>query len=889
MGRSWGRWHAVDLAAATGGRSRERARSQFGAAFGAASPVDRRGRGCDRHVADRLRAPRPTRGRRERCGPQRLIRIVMRRVASPTLSGRRPQFTTTTVKFPCIRQRRSCTFGFGVGGPAAGDTRAAISADGNERTAGEDVGEPGGFADPGLDHEHRSRDDHRRRYGTGRTLRRAHRQRDRVREHHAGQPAVGVGHQWCRQLSIQGFATDISVDQGEHRRLQDRHERLVVPPRHLPHGLLRRRRRPSRRHGHPDERHAASPAASTTRRPASSTAATGPCARRGTCRPTRSRASTSPSSCAPTARRARATSSSSSATTTAAPTCCSRPSDTTWQAYNDYGGNSLYAGAARRAAPTRSATTGRSRRATTRPRTGSSTPSTRWSAGSRPTATTSATPPGVDTDRLGAELLEHERLPVGRPRRVLVGQPARQRRGGARRRCAPRVLQRQRGLLEDPLGEQHRRIGHAVPHAGLLQGDRTTARRSTRPPDLDRHLARPALQPAGRRRPARERADRHDLHGQLLRRSTWWSAPRTARCASGATPASPTLTGGQTTTVGADIVGYEWDEDLDNGFRPDGLFRLSRDVRREPGDPPRRRFDLRSGVRHPRDDDVPRAQRCARLRRRHACSGRGASTASTIVVRRTRPTSPPSRRRSTCSPTWASSPRRLQAGLVAGVASTDAVAPTSTISTPVGRWHGARQQQRRRHRHGDRRRRRGRRHRGVGRRRRHLAPRRRVAPTGRTRSTRPRRVVDDPVAGDRRQRQHRIAVVPASRSSVGGTGVVSVLDLGCDGNARIARSCRIRTRSRSVSCSRWPKRASSPGSGSTRRRRTRERTSVSLWTSTGSLLGSVTFTGESGSGWQQADFGNPIPVDCGHDVCGVVLRAERSVFGEFELLHARVP
>ena len=32
---------------------------------------------------------------------------------------------------------------------------------------------------------------------------------------------------------------------------------------------------------------------------------------------------------------------------------------------------------------------------------------------------------------------------------------------------------------------------------------------------LDRHLARSALQPARRRRPARERADRHDLHGQL--------------------------------------------------------------------------------------------------------------------------------------------------------------------------------------------------------------------------------------------------------------------------------------------------------------------------------------------------------------------------------------
>ena len=35
------------------------------------------------------------------------------------------------------------------------------------------------------------------------------------------------------------------------------------------------------------------------------------------------------------------------------------------------------------------------------------------------------------------------------------------------------------------------------------------------------------------------------------------------------------LTGNQTTTVGDDIVGYEWDEDADNGFRPAGAFRLS--------------------------------------------------------------------------------------------------------------------------------------------------------------------------------------------------------------------------------------------------------------------------------------------------------------------------
>jgi large repetitive protein len=36
-----------------------------------------------------------------------------------------------------------------------------------------------------------------------------------------------------------------------------------------------------------------------------------------------------------------------------------------------------------------------------------------------------------------------------------------------------------------------------------------------------------------------------------------------------------TLTPGQTATVGANTIGYEWDEDLDNGFRPSGLIRLS--------------------------------------------------------------------------------------------------------------------------------------------------------------------------------------------------------------------------------------------------------------------------------------------------------------------------
>ena len=59
-------------------------------------------------------------------------------------------------------------------------------------------------------------------------------------------------------------------------------------------------------------------------------------------------------------------------------------------------------------APTRSATTDRSPPGTTRRRTRSSTPSTRWSASSSATATTSATPPVSTPTGSGAELLEHD-------------------------------------------------------------------------------------------------------------------------------------------------------------------------------------------------------------------------------------------------------------------------------------------------------------------------------------------------------------------------------------------------------------------------------------------------------------------------------------------------
>ena len=109
-------------------------------------------------------------------------------------------------------------------------------------------------------------------------------------------------------------------------------------------------------------------------------------------------------------------------------------------------------------------------------------------------------------------------LPLGRARRVLVGWPAGQRRGRPRRRGEPRLLQRQRGLLEDTLGKRHRCVSGALPHARQLQRNRR--QREDRPDGrLDGHLARPALLAAGRRRPTRERADWHDLHEQRHRRA----------------------------------------------------------------------------------------------------------------------------------------------------------------------------------------------------------------------------------------------------------------------------------------------------------------------------------------------------------------------------------
>ena len=160
------------------------------------------------------------------------------------------------------------------------------------------------------------------------------------------------------------------------------------------------------------------------------------------------------------------------------------------------------------------------------------------------------------------------------------GQQRDERRGRPRRRGQPRVLQRQRGVLEDALGAEHRR--HRT---------RPTGRWSTyKDTHFDDAHVDPRTRPPGRapgsiRGSARRRTagrPQNALTGQLfvvnsgttditvpvpvqqaavLAQHRRWPAWR---------PASRSRS-----MPGVGTLGYEWDVDADNGFRPAGLFDMS--------------------------------------------------------------------------------------------------------------------------------------------------------------------------------------------------------------------------------------------------------------------------------------------------------------------------
>ena len=60
-----------------------------------------------------------------------------------------------------------------------------------------------------------------------------------------------------------------------------------------------------------------------------------------------------------------------------------------------------------------------------------------------------------------------------------------------------------------------------------------------------------------------------------------------------------------------------------------------------------------------------------------------------------------------------------------------------------------------------------------------------------------------------------------------------------------------------------------------------------LWTRTGQLLATATFTNETASGWQQVSFATPVAVTAEHDLCRLATTPERPVLGEQQPVRRR--
>ena len=194
---------------------------------------------------------------------------------------------------------------------------------------------------------------------------------------------------------------------------------------------------------------------------------------------------------------------------------------------------------------------------------------------------------------------------------------ARQCRGGARRRPAPGVLQRQRGVLEDAVGAEHRRVGDAVPHARLLQGD---ARDEKIDPEREQSGPAPGATRARSTPRARSRRTRSPARSSRSTASATtpsWCRRSSARTGSGATRASPrcsrgrrpSFRRGRSATSGTRISTTVSAPPACSGCRP----RRSTSRRVPAGS----RLQLRRGHGDAQPDAVPRAERRARVRRRH--------------------------------------------------------------------------------------------------------------------------------------------------------------------------------------------------------------------------------------------------------------------------------
>jgi methionine-rich copper-binding protein CopC len=326
------------------------------------------------------------------------------------------------------------------------------------------------------------------------------------------------------------------------------------------------------------------------------------------------------------------------------------------------------------------------------------------------------------------------------------------------------------------------------------------------------------------------------------------------------------LNGGQSTTLGSGILGYEWDESPDNGFQPAGLIRLS--------------TTTRSGVDYLQDYGSTYGPGTAthHLTMYRSPSGAlvfgagtvqwawglddnhsgGSSTTSDAAVRQATVN---------LFADMGVQPATLQSGLSAATASSDTTPPTSAISAPAD---GATVP--------------------VG------QP---LTVSGTATDTGGGKVGGVEVSTDNGTSWHP-ATGRASWSytfTPGSNGTLTVRTRATDDSLRIETPSAGRTITvgtgtppppGSCPCSIWPSTATpavaaDPDSGAIEvgvKFRTSQAGVItgirfykgssntgthvgSLWSASGTKLGTATFTGESGSGWQQVNFATPVNVAAG--------------------------
>ncbi len=249
-------------------------------------------------------------------------------------------------------------------------------------------------------------------------------------------------------------------------------------------------------------------------------------------------------------------------------------SDTTWQAYNQYGGNSLYVGSP----------AGRAYKVSyNRPFTTRGTgpedfvfnaeyPMVRWLESNGYDVSYTS---GADTDRRGAELLEHQAfLSVGHDEYWSGQQRANVE---AARAAGVNLAFFSGNEIFWKTRWENSIDGSGTPYRTLVSYKETHANQVIDPQDPPTWTGTwrdPRFSP-----PADGGRPENGLSGTIFTanccainmvvgsadgKMRFWRNTRVANLATNAT-----------TTVGSSIIGYEWDEDADNGSRPPGLIRLS--------------------------------------------------------------------------------------------------------------------------------------------------------------------------------------------------------------------------------------------------------------------------------------------------------------------------